>query len=100
MSASSAAGGDLPIYPGERPSVADAKAWRLGCTDAMLSDWKAMIAGIPPHSRVHLIALPVPPALVEDLVGPPIIGHAMKINRDLVIAEATQKNLVMNATRT
>ena len=73
MSAGSAASGDLPIYPGERPSVADAKAWRLGSLDMMPSDWKALIAGIPPHSLVHLSALPVPAALVVDLLVHPLL---------------------------
>ena len=65
----------------------------------MPTDWKALIAGIPPHSLVHLIALPVPAALVVDLVGPPVVSYAMKIARDLVIAETNQKNVVMAATR-
>ena len=99
MSAGSAASGDLPVYPGERPSVADAKAWRLGSLDMMPTDWKALIAGIPPHSLVHLIALPVPAVLTVDETGPPIVSYAMKSTRDLVIAETHQKNLVMDATR-
>ena len=74
MSSSTASSGDFPIYPSERPSVADAKAWRLGSTDVMPPDWKALSDGIPPHSLVHLIACPVPPVLVEDLVGPPIVA--------------------------
>ena len=99
MSAGSAASGDLHVYPGERPSVADAKAWRLGSLDMMPTDWKALIAGIPPHSLVHLIALPVPAVLTVDETGPPIVSYAMKSTRDLVIAETHQKNLVMDATR-
>ena len=77
MSSSTAASGDFPIYPSERPSVADAKAWRLGSTDVMPSDWKALSDGIPPHSLVHLIAYPVPALLVEDPVDPPIVTTSM-----------------------
>ena len=99
MGSSTAASGDFPIYPGERPSVADAKAWRLGSYDVMPSDWKALTAGIPPHSLVHLIALPVPALLVEDPSGPPIITVSMSLTRDMAIMDATQKNAVMDATR-
>ena len=82
MSTSAATGGDFPIYPSERPSVADAKAWRLGSSDVMPTEWKALIGGIVPHSLVHLIALPVPAVLVEDAAGPPVITAAMAIARD------------------
>ena len=99
MSASTASGGDFPLYPSERPSVADAKAWRLGVEDVMSADWKAIHAGIPPHSLMHLITHPVPAALAEDAVGPPIITSSMAVARDLVIAETIHKNAVMDATR-
>ena len=87
------------MYPSERPSVADAKAWRLGVEDVMPADWKAIYAGIPPHSLMHLIAHPVPGALIEDQAGPPIVTSSMAIGRDLIIAETNHKNAVMDATR-
>ena len=99
MSSSTAASGDFPIYPSERPSVADAKVWRLGSFDVMPSDWKALTAGIPPHSLVHLIDCIVPPPLPEDAVGPPSIIVAMSLTRGMAIMDANQKNAVILATR-
>ena len=99
MGSSATASGDFPIYPGERPSVADAKAWRLGSFDVMPSDWKALTAGIPPHSLVHLIDCIVPPPLPVAAVGPPIITVAMSLTRDMAISDAIQKNAVIVATR-
>ena len=99
MSSSTASGGDLPIYPSERPSVADAEAWRLGSTDVMPPDWKALSDGIPPYSHVHLIACPVPAMLVENLVGPPIVTSNMVLTRNMAIMDADQKNAVMDVPR-
>ena len=83
----------FPVFPSEKPSVAQAKAWRLQCLDMMPSDWKAVMDGITPHSLIGHMDRPVPGALVESAVAP-LVTNSMVESREQLIEEITYQNNV------
>ena len=81
------------IFPGEKPTVAEANAWRLSSLDSMPPSWRALLDGIPLDAAIQYTLRTVPPPLVAG-DGPPVITQQMEESRQMLIDEIGHTNAI------
>ena len=88
--------GVFPLWPSERPSVAEAKAWFEAAKPSLLPDWQAMLSGLTPRSLMPYEPRSLPAVLVvsPDLAVPGAVTPVQVATREALIQQVTDENAV------